>query len=204
MHRIMLLGFFSLCFSGCFGSFGGDRGVETRSGANFVDRMQLCENNVCTDDPEAIDRKIDQLYRKHHGHGQKVVYAVTGSVVAGVTCPICGQGLLTNAYTQYWPFNPDDDGDNTPHTEDYGSCNNRSCDAYNSHKYLPGSRRPAPQAAIPGTRTVNGRVRVVLPDAFSESGFIQPGFIPLPLQTGVPAFNPNVAPVFPPGMVPAL
>jgi hypothetical protein len=140
----------SFLLSGCFGAFSTDRGMNGNSGKSYLTSHQLCEfdksgiHGSCTDNLDRINYKVDQLTREHLGHGR--IYAATGSVYSvGQTCPICKAGTLTHVYTQYFPFNPEDEDDNddTPHEADLGNCDNASCTAHGlKHRLLPGSARP--------------------------------------------------------------
>lgn len=200
LHMVLL---FVLCvLSGCLSlSAGGDRG--TISGASFVDRTQVCTPNGCTDDPEVIRKKMTELYRKEYGG----VWVATGSVISGAVCPTCQRGVLVDVYTQPWNFNPHDDNDDTPHEEDYGSCNNTYCQKFNSHVPVPGSNRPIrgrKSRKLPGTRRINNRQVVVFEDP--PGTITYPNFLPLvpgvvPGYVAPPTFV-APQPLFVPGMIP--
>jgi hypothetical protein len=206
----------SVIMSGTYGPFG-----QTPTGLNFVSATQVCINfGQCTDDPATIRSMLDKLHREYHGHG--LVTPVMGSVVARPVCPICKSGILSRVYTQFWNFNPEDDGDDTPHVEDYGACNNQACRKFDSHQPIAGSNRPAPEERLPSTVVVRNsagknEVRILLPDPahvrrwVSENGMwvpvvvLESGLtIRVPTGYRLPSgFWPSIPTGFGTGMIPA-
>jgi hypothetical protein len=137
-----------------------------RTGNNYVGLSHVCLNGRISDNPADIFRAMDYYYVETFGH--HMIVALFGSVgphaapVAHALCPVCRNGEMINVIRQYYPFNPNDDNDDTPHSIDLGACNNRDCSFYQSHRFILGSLRPDTRGHQ--VHRVRGQRVVFLPD----------------------------------------